>query len=220
MGALYWQLNDNWPVCSWSSVEYDGSWKLLHYAARRFFAPTLLAAQLNEERIEVWLTNDRREEARHEAKVSLLDFQGKVLMEEALAARAPAGSAKLLKSYALSELAPSPEEAFLYVTLTANGVTSGNELFFTEPKRCRLAKAVIKTEIRPAEKGYSVRLSSDRPAFHVSLSADGIPGEFDDNFFTLLPGSARSVLFTPRKPVQRESVMQALAVKHLRDTYR
>ncbi len=220
MGTLYWQLNDNWPVCSWSSVEYDGSWKLLHYAARRFFAPSLLSAQLNEDRVEVWLTNDLREEARHEAKVTLLDFQGKVLMEEAFAARAPAGSAKLLKSYAVSELAPRPAEVFLSVALTANGVTAGNELFFTEPKRCSLARAVIKTEIRAAEKGYSVRLSSSAPAFHVSLSADGVPGEFDDNFFTLLPGIPRTLLFTPRKPVQKESVMQAVAVRHLRDTYR
>jgi beta-mannosidase len=141
-------------------------------------------------------------------------------MEEAFAARAPAGSAKLLKSYALSELAPRPEEAFLYVTLTANGETAGNELFFTEPKRCSLAKAVIKTEVREAETGYSVRLSSTAPAFHVSLGAEGIPGAFDDNFFTLLPGHPRSVLFKPRKPVQREHIMQAIAVRHLRDTYR
>ena len=48
----------------------------------RFFAPALLAAQLNDERVEVWLTNDLREEVRQEAKVTLLDFKGKVLMEE------------------------------------------------------------------------------------------------------------------------------------------
>jgi beta-mannosidase len=219
MGTLYWQLNDNWPVCSWSSVEYDGSWKLLHYAARRFFAPTLLAAELSGDRVEVWLTNDLLRDVRHEAKVTLLDFQGKVLMEEALAARAPAGSAKLLKSYALSELAPRPEEAFLYVTLSADGVTTGNELFFTEPKRCSLAKAVVKAEVRAAETGYSVRLSTSAPVFHVSLSAEGIPGKFDDNFFTLLPGVPRTVLFTPGKPVQKENVTQAIAVRHLRDTY-
>jgi beta-mannosidase len=170
--------------------------------------------------VEVWLTNDLREEARHEAKVSLVDFRGKVLMEEALSARAPAGSAKLLRTYALSELAPRPEEVFLSVALTVNGAEIGNELFFTEPKKCSLPRAVIKTEIRAADKGYTVRLSSDAPAFYVCLSADGIPGEFDDNFFTLLRGSPRSVLFTPKKPVQRESIMQAVAVRHLRDTYR
>ena len=37
-GAVVWQLNDWWPVASWSSLEYDGRWKPLHYAMRRFFA--------------------------------------------------------------------------------------------------------------------------------------------------------------------------------------
>jgi beta-mannosidase len=43
-GALYWQLNDCWPVASWASLDYFGRWKALHYAARRFFAPVLLSA--------------------------------------------------------------------------------------------------------------------------------------------------------------------------------
>ena len=41
-GTLYWQLNDCWPVASWSSLDYFGRWKALHYAARRFYAPLLL----------------------------------------------------------------------------------------------------------------------------------------------------------------------------------
>ncbi|MEF8853855.1 MAG: glycoside hydrolase family 2 protein, partial [Haloarculaceae archaeon] len=43
MGALYWQLNDLWPVASWASVEYDGKWKAQQYAARRQFAPVLVS---------------------------------------------------------------------------------------------------------------------------------------------------------------------------------
>ncbi|MDO4355982.1 MAG: glycoside hydrolase family 2 protein [Clostridia bacterium] len=45
MGAIYWQLNDNWPVISWASVDYHGRWKALHYAAKKFFAPVLLSAK-------------------------------------------------------------------------------------------------------------------------------------------------------------------------------
>ena len=48
MGALYWQLNDNWPVASWASIDYTGAWKLLHYGAARFFAPLHIAAWMKD----------------------------------------------------------------------------------------------------------------------------------------------------------------------------
>ena len=51
MGAIYWQLNDCWPVASWASIDYTGRWKVLHYAAKRFFAPVMLSCEE-----ESWLT--------------------------------------------------------------------------------------------------------------------------------------------------------------------
>lgn len=45
MGAIYWQLNDIWPVASWASIDYGGRWKALHYYAKRFFAPVLLSCE-------------------------------------------------------------------------------------------------------------------------------------------------------------------------------
>ena len=45
MGALVWQLNDCWPVVSWSSIDYHGRWKALHYYEKRFFAPVLISCQ-------------------------------------------------------------------------------------------------------------------------------------------------------------------------------
>ncbi|HEY8967182.1 MAG TPA: hypothetical protein VIM58_12090, partial [Candidatus Methylacidiphilales bacterium] len=46
MGALYWQINDCWPVASWSSIEFGGLWKALHFEAKRFFAPVLVSAHV------------------------------------------------------------------------------------------------------------------------------------------------------------------------------
>lgn len=54
MGTIYWQLNDCWPGASWSSIDYCGRWKALHYAAKRFFAPVLLSCEE-----EGWLTQAR-----------------------------------------------------------------------------------------------------------------------------------------------------------------
>jgi len=51
MGALYWQLNDCWPVASWSSIEFPGRWKALHHVARRFFAPAVVTAHVPEDEI-------------------------------------------------------------------------------------------------------------------------------------------------------------------------
>ena len=45
MGAIYWQLNDIWPVASWASIDYFGRWKALHYYAKRFFAPLMISCQ-------------------------------------------------------------------------------------------------------------------------------------------------------------------------------
>ena len=45
MGAIYWQLNDCWPVASWSSIDYCGRLKALHYYAKRFFAPLMLSCE-------------------------------------------------------------------------------------------------------------------------------------------------------------------------------
>ena len=58
MGAIYWQLNDCWPVASWASIDYYGRWKALHYAARRFFAPVMISAQEEGEMTQRASVND------------------------------------------------------------------------------------------------------------------------------------------------------------------
>uniref|UniRef100_A0A7M5UUN3 Beta-mannosidase n=1 Tax=Clytia hemisphaerica TaxID=252671 RepID=A0A7M5UUN3_9CNID len=58
MGALYWQLNDIWPGPSWSSLEYNGQWKILHYDVEKFFAPTSLSAYRNKDSIVVNIVRD------------------------------------------------------------------------------------------------------------------------------------------------------------------
>lgn len=45
MGTIVWQLNDCWPVASWSSIDYCGRWKALHYYEKRSFAPILLSCE-------------------------------------------------------------------------------------------------------------------------------------------------------------------------------
>ena len=213
MGTLYWQINDNWPVCSWASLDYGGKWKLLHYAAKKFYAPVLMSAfQQKDGRLEVWVTNDQRTPVRGTVVAEVRDFAGKVIRRYRLPARVPAGSAKLIKKWLVADLAPQPEKVFLQ--LTCNGAT--NTHFFTEYKRCELAKPQIRLQVG---KNYRVTLRTDKPAFFVALNATGIRGEFDDNCITLLPGQTRTLQFTPKQPVTLAQFKKALSVNHLRGTY-
>lgn len=80
MGTLYWQLNDSWPVVSWSSIDYYGNWKALHYQAKRAFAPVLINPIQQNDSLSVYLISDRldtMEQMTLEMKV--VDFDGKTL---------------------------------------------------------------------------------------------------------------------------------------------
>jgi beta-mannosidase len=81
-GALYWQLNDCWPVISWSSIDYYGRWKALHYASKRFFAPLLLSIEDEGKSMRVFLTNERLEPWTGEVHWSLETLRGEHLDEE------------------------------------------------------------------------------------------------------------------------------------------
>ena len=58
MGSLYWQINDNWPVASWASIDYYGRWKALHYMAVKFYASVAVSIQKTEDSISVYLENE------------------------------------------------------------------------------------------------------------------------------------------------------------------
>ncbi|TXT65972.1 MAG: Beta-galactosidase [Promethearchaeota archaeon] len=58
MGTLYWQLNDCWPVASWSSIDYYGRWKALHYFAKRFYAPLFPYVEEARKYVKFGVVND------------------------------------------------------------------------------------------------------------------------------------------------------------------
>ena len=222
MGTLYWQLNDNWPVCSWSSLEYRGKWKLLHHMARRFYAPLVTVTfQTKGGDVEVWAVNDTRRRASATVTVRVMDFRGRSLRRVALRAALPAGSARLLRKFKLAELTDQPDTSFMALSLRSGRTTFQNEHFFCEWKKCDLAAPRIRMSASARrEDGFTVKLTTDRPAFYVALNADGIRGEFDDNAFTLLPDEPRALVFAPKQKVTLRQFQAALSLNHLRATYR
>jgi beta-mannosidase len=198
MGTLYWQLNDLWPVCSWASLEYSGKWKLLHYAAKRFFAPSLVAAFVEGDEAEAWVVNDGPGALRGTLEARILDFGGRVLWKKRVAVALREGGSKRVVKVAVSALGIARDKAFLHVTLRAGGVRREHTAFLTEPKRVELGNPRIRCKVVRVGNTLEAELSCDRPAFFVSLDVPGVPGRFDDNMVTLLPGETRRLVFTPR----------------------
>jgi beta-mannosidase len=220
MGTLYWQFNDNWPVASWSSVEYGGKWKLLHYAARRFYAPTAVTVFQKEGQAEVWLLNDTPERTPARVTIELRTFTGKVLRREVVRTHLPVAGAAKIRQYEVAKLAPEPAAAFLVVTLKAGATGFRNEHFFCAYKQCELPRARVRCVAGQDRSGrLTATLSTDKPAFFVAVNADRLRGEFDDNCFTLLPGEPQTLVFAAKQPVTLPQFRRALSVKHLRDTY-
>ena len=242
MGALYWQLNDLWPVASWSSIEYDGTWKLLHYAAARFFAPVALALYRKDGVLHVVGLNDTAEEVRGRLRLRLLSFDGRELELRVLDdLRCPAGSAAPFFEQPLGdwERAGAPryrsdmrphdvdesdvvDEGFTDRFVAAewrldDGRIAEADLFLTTPRDCLLEKPDIKLSAG-AEKG-TLRLETDVPAFWVAPECDAA-GRFDDAGFTLLPSSPRELRFLPADGAPPPAdLADRVRIRHLRGTY-
>jgi len=78
MGTLYWQLNDCWPVASWSSIDYYGNWKALNYVVRDVFAPIGLSITKNEnEKFSIWIMSDKRTDINDTLIINSYNLKGK-----------------------------------------------------------------------------------------------------------------------------------------------
>ncbi len=214
MGTLFWQLNDLWPVCSWSSIEYGGRWKLVHYAAKRFYAPLLITAVPVDGAIEILAVNDHTRKVPVQVMLEVKDFSGKTFWQRKLEDSLAKESARRLARLKEAEITERPNETFLTLRMQSDEGVCRNEFFFRKFKECDLQAAKVKAAAVKVDGRPGVKLTTDKPAFFVSLSTpDG--AVFSDNCFSLIPGETREIAVS--NGIQPESQLQ---LKHLRETYK
>ncbi len=220
MGSLYWQLDDCWPVASWSSIDYFGRWKALHYYARRFYADLLASIAEQDGEVVVTLVSDRTSPAAGQLVARLLDFSGTVLWEEKKAVEvAPLASRPALR-VAREKLLDGrdPRAVVLQAQLLVDGrPAAANLRFFARPKELALREPQIAVDLTPSEQGFRVRLSTDTLARAVRLGFDPDDGFFEDNYLDLLPGEAAEVAYRPKGPVSLEAFKRGLSISSLVD---
>jgi beta-mannosidase len=222
MGSLYWQLDDCWPVASWSSVDYFGRWKALQYYARRFYSPVLVSPHAEGGNINFHIVSDKAEATPAELVVTLLDFDGHALSENRKTVEvAPLASKSYLSLPADGLLRGHDTKAiFLNCELLVGGKTvSSNRVFFRPFKELTLPAPHVTTDAVRSRGGFTVTVKSDKFARAVYLSAEGLDGSFSDNYFDLIPGKEVKVEFRVRRTVSPEEFRARLKARTLAEAF-
>lgn len=236
MGTLYWQINDIWPVASWSSLDYGGQWKLMHYMARRFYnlvnvvaVPQITEVQTNSrgtpvegqlpDQIALRAINDTGKPVSIALEVTAVKVTGESRVVFSGNSAVGPDAAITVADIPFGDLA---EDEFLYfIWKDAQGNILGENDYFPKPyKAYELVGAKIRAEWSDRDGKAVLTLESDKPAFFTTATVDA-PGYFSDNAITLLPGRPVDLTFIPRHGavVSSATLAGSLRLQHLAETF-
>ena len=197
MGSLYWQLNDCWPVASWASIDYYGRWKALNYYARRFYDDVLISPYVQDDKVDIYVVSDKLQPLSGAIHLRLLDFSGKVLLEQTKDIQVPAQSSAIYLSFDKVDLTAKGDlrRSFLVADLEAGGKQlSRNLAFFDVTHDLQLpVKPKVEATLNQTGGAYTITLESSQLARSVYISFGDFDVESSDNYFDLLPGEPSTI---------------------------
>jgi beta-mannosidase len=200
MGALFWQLNDLWPVASWSSIDYHGRWKVLHHEAARFFAPVLVSLLHQDGKLEVHATSDVHESLDLRGELDVVTWAGKRIARVPLRARLAPQETRSIATLRVASLLgdrAEPHEVVCFARLAGSGRRAENVTALVPWKWAKLDKPRVHAQLRSRGDGVELvaRVEAVAPFFHAEL--DGIEGHFQGDWQVLRPGRSYVLPFVP-----------------------
>lgn len=237
MGALYWQLNDCWPVASWSSIEFTGRWRALHYVARRFFAPALVSAHVPGDElagignyrqstvgeVHLYTVYDAPQPARGTLRWDLFRIDGAIVQRGRKSVDLAYGES--VRQHTL-DLAPQlakhgRENLYLRIALDVEDqLASEDTVLLTPPRFMNLPRPRTKVAIellRPTQ----AQLRFTSPVFQHRFAFDlpGLAHRASDSYFDLYPNETKTVLVDLTRPATRAQLREKIVWRSLADTY-
>jgi beta-mannosidase len=210
MGALYWQLNDCWPGASWSSIEFGGRWKALHYEVKRDFAPALVSVQVPGDEVagkgnqilstikdlHIYTVFDGLTDRAAILRWRLLHMEGEPLQKDQKDVVLHYGQSirQLSIDFQAQIVSHGAPDLLLRVELIdETEVLSEQTVFFTAPKRLNLRQGAITVSFSP--NGEFVDMALRSGVFHhgVMVDFEGIDCMPADNFIDLFPDEERRI---------------------------
>lgn len=221
MGTLVWQLNDCWPVASWSSIDYFGRWKALHYMSRRFNAPLLISGVEDWEAgtAEIHLTNDKREDVTGMVRWHLTQTDGALRTQGEFGATAVSGQSNHLTTLELADELThiGKRNSLLWVAFVVDDtVVSQNLVLFARPKHLFLQDPQLAYEVVRLGNGrFQVTLTAQKPSLWTWLTLTEIDARYSDNFFHLQANERKTIIISTAPHIQLEEVKAQLNIQSL-----
>lgn len=200
MGAVYWQLNDIWPVASWSSIDYYGRWKALHYYAKRFFAPVMISCEeicettnrtsivmepeANVSTAQLNITNETWNEITGTVVWSLRNSRSEILLEGSTELTIPAFSSKWMELQDFSSTSYL-DNHYTYGFIIDGKQVSGGSVLFTAPKHYHFKDPKLSFHVE----GRQITISAENYAKNVEIDCPDTDIVLSDNYFDMEAGS-------------------------------
>jgi len=206
MGALYWQLNDCWPVASWSSIDYYGRWKALHYFAKRFYQPLFASIREEEDKIEFWVSNDLKEPHEITLEWKILNSEGIILFKGLKNIKAaPCNSLKveIVDINFINKDKTQKQNSIIFFKLKDKHkpkeiIFYGFHLFdapkyfsLREPELSINSKEI--KQVNNKQLSIELNISTKNIALYVFIESEAVDFVASDNFFSLEPGESRLI---------------------------
>jgi beta-mannosidase len=222
-GVILWQLNDCWPVVSCSGFDYEGRWKALQYYKKRFFAPVLISAFDEGSRVQLWVSNERREPFAGDIEWQLADAHGTALRSGRLPVTVTAGQSRACVNLDFADVltAGNRDRVCLGYRLLAGTTEIGaGTVLFVLPKDFHFQRPQIKTDVQDLGDRYEIRVTADCFAKSVMLDTDTGDCIFSDNWIDVPHGRTWPVTVLKADAAgigSAEALRQNLVVRTLND---
>lgn len=219
-GSMYWQFNDCWGVCSWSSIDYYGNYKALEYGARNVNAPLSVSVEDSSESIKIWALNDFNEQRNIEVAYELFDFEQGTIKQEKKALSLEAVKNEIVFDLSVKELSRlcGPKHSGIAVTLFENGNQAMQKVvLFDKEKNLALPKSKLSTKIYKKNNCLELHIKTDKFARLVKAECSASHYPFSDNFFDILPNGEKIITIKKPEGVSLDELAESIVVYSLTD---
>lgn len=231
MGTLYWQLNDCWPVTSWSTVDYNYNWKASQYQVKRSYRDVIISVIENDSNCLVYVVSDMMNKLQGTLNLELFDFSGKLLWSDSSAISVNTNSSKIVYQFNIDSLKNIDKCSVVMKCTFIDDLSKfsdridGNQFsevstlhYFEKPKNLKLNKANIVFSQDSGTNKSVFSIKSDVLVKDVCLTIEGESIILSDNYFDLLPNEIKTIyVYTRPNSLNMNHLDKKIKIKSLID---